>query len=664
MRKKHQKSAPGPDEAEKLTPTENLAENQEPGNLPSEPSIAEIAAEVKRLQQENGRLSRELQDALKRIATLQEQNTRLTSKGADTSTLIGTDWKVRDDDISTTPAVEPAEEPEPEISAYVDDKVEVEEEDVISDYTSPYGTVAESIKAEDYLRFGVDPAKGKKKKKEKGPSVLKMLNPRNLQTSVEKYGFQFSAKRFYLYVLLGLAAAVGTGVLFQLDWYFIAIIGAVALLSIPSIFLASIKGMYTAKQFHDVSDYMEQLLYSFRRKRKILTSLEDVYVAFEDDTGPMKELIGKAIEHIRSAETTGDIHREAFDIIEKEYSNDRLRNAHNFMIAVENNGGKVENSIDLLLDERAMWDERVHLFQKEKNTIKRNITFSIVFSLVLCFAILFIFSVDTLADLQIPKNMLVQCTSTVAILLNLVLFVKITNKFTQSWLLREKKQSDYQILRDYFYVKNFDPAKERKLTLITAACTSLIWIVGLLINKPLIIIAGVAITLFCLLSSRLSYSLTKKNVTKEIQKAFPQWIMELALILQTDNVQVSIAKTLDSAPVVLRPELEQLVENFDVAPHSLKPYTEFLADYDLSDIKSAMKMLYSVSTSGTANIEEQIADLIKRQNILMDKAEKIQNSDQLAGMTTINMVPMLFCILKSVADMTVLVFSLFSLMSI
>lgn len=524
-------------------------------------------------------------------------------------------------------------------------------------------SVADSIKEEDYLRFGVDPVKDKKVKKVKGPSLFKLLNPRNLQTSVEKYGYSFSAKKFYLFTLSALALAVGTGVLFRLDWYFVTLIAVVAGLCTPFIFLTSLKNMYSSKQFHDVSDYMEQLLYSFRRKRKILTSLEDVLVAFEDDKGPMPKLVAKAIDHIRTADTDGDIHREALDIIENEYSNDRLRSIHNFLIAVENNGGAVEKSVDLLLDERAMWDERVHLFQKERDAIKRNITVSIVFSLLLCAAVLFIFSVETLAEMQIPKNLFVQITSTAAILLNLVLFVNVTNKFSQSWLKRENKYSKYQILKNYFFVENFDAAKERKFNIVVALCLSPIWILGLIFNKFVFVAIGAVLCLFCLFSSHLSYKLSKKSTIKEIEKAFPQWMMELALILQTDNVQVSISKTLDSAPVVLRPALEKLVERFEEEPHSLKPYTEFLAEYDLTEIRSTMRMLYSVSTSGSINLDEQISDLIKKQNTLMDKAEKIQNSDYLAGMTTINMVPMLFCILKSVADMTVLVFSLFNLMS-
>lgn len=525
-------------------------------------------------------------------------------------------------------------------------------------------SIDDYVAAEDYMRFGVNPELEKKRKKAKGPSFFELLNPRNLQTSVEKYGYKFSAKSFYLYVFGALLLAVGAGMLFQLDWYFIAGIGVIAMCCVPSIFLASLKGMYSAKQFRDVSDYVEQLLYSFRRKRKILPALEDVYIAFEDDDGPMKERVVQAMEYIRTADTGGDIYREAFDIIEGEYSNDRLRSVHNFLIAVENNGGAVEQSVDLLLDERALWDERVHLFQKEKETIKRNITLSIVFSLILCFGILYIFSVDALAELHIPKNMLVQITSTIAIILNLALFVSVTNKFTQSWLRKETKQTNYQILRDYFYVENYNPAKERKNAIIWTACTSVIWVLGLIIDSLFVTVLGALISLFCAFSSQVSYSIAKKSTMKEIQKAFPQWLMELALILQTDNVQVSISKTLDSAPVVLRPELEKLVESFERAPHALKPFSDFLKGYDLSDIKSAMKMLYSVSASGTANVDEQIADLIKKQNSLMDKAERISNSDNLAGMTTVNMVPMLFCILKSVVDMTVLVFSLFELFAV
>lgn len=186
-------------------------------------------------------------------------------------------------------------------------------------------------------------------------------------------------------------------------------------------------------------------------------------------------------------------------------------------------------------------------------------------------------------------------------------------------------------------------------------------ILGLVLNNKLLLVVGVLISLFCFFSPNISYKLSKKSTIKEIEKAFPQWLMELALLLQGDNVQVAISKTVDSAPVVLRPELDLLVKSFEQNTYSIVPYNNFLADFDLPEIKSAMRMLYSITTTGTGNTDEQITDLIKKQNVLMDRAEKIDNEESLAGFSTLTMVPMLFCIVKSLADMTVLVFSLFNM---
>ena len=512
------------------------------------------------------------------------------------------------------------------------------------------------------LKYGVDPIGGRKVKKDKDrPTFLKLLNPKNLQTEVSKYGYSFSSRKFYFSVLAAMAIAIGVGFLFQLKWYFNMVIIMTCILCVPVIFYVSRKNMYESKRFHDVTNYMEQLLYSFRRKKKILTSLEDVSVSFEGDNGNMKKVIDEAIEYIRTSETSGDIYREALDIIEKEYSNDRLRNVHNFLIAVENNGGAVENPVDLLLDERAMWDQRVHSFQKERNATKRNITLSIVFSLCLCFFILFILNSDSLSQLQIIQNPIVQITSTLVILFNVLLYTKIINKLSQSWLKHEKKHSEYQVLKDYFYVTEFDKKKELKTSVLFSLLFVPVIIIGFVLSKYVLLAVGIIAFLFCLFSSTISYRASRKSTIKEIEKTFPQWLMELALILQGDNVQVAISKTLDTAPVVLRPELHKLVEGFEKEPHSIIPYNKFLEEFDLPEIKSAMRMLYSITTTGTGNVDEQITDLIKKQNVLMDKSEKISNEDHLAGFSTLSMIPMLFCILKSVADMTILVFSLFGM---
>jgi len=513
--------------------------------------------------------------------------------------------------------------------------------------------------------YGLDPVKAKRVPKSKdSPSLGQLINPRNLQREVEKYGYKFNANAFYLSLFATMGVAIGVGFLFQLDWYFIAVLIIASAICVPSIIYTTHKNMYESKRFHDVTNYVEQLLYSFRRKQKILTALEDVQAAFEGDGGPMYRVIGEAIDYIHNANEGEEIFRGALSIIEAEYNNDRLRNAHSFLIAVEKNGGNVENPVDLLLEDRAMWDERVHTFQKDRSNTRRHIIVSLLFSLVLCFFILYILSTDRLAELEIAKNTVVQISSTIIILLDVFLFTSVTKKLSKGWLTREKRHSDYQILKDYFYVTEFNKPQEIKAGLLSSLIFIPLIFVGIFVQKYVLTVVGVIGAALCIAAPFISYNLSRKSTVREIEKAFPQWLMELALILQADNVQVSISKTLTSAPVVLRPALFKLVDGFMADPQSIQPYNKFFEEFDLPEIKSAMRMLYSITTTGTGDMDEQITDLIKKQNILMDKAERIANDDQLAAFSTMSMLPMLFCIFKSVVDMTVLVFSLFSMIKL
>lgn len=515
----------------------------------------------------------------------------------------------------------------------------------------------------NYELYGVDSTKaGKRKVKQKGV-FFKMLNPKNLQTEIAKYGYSFSAKSFLLYILAAVVVATGVSVLFKLRFYLVALVFIFCLCCVPSLLLSSYKDMYEAKRFQDVSNYMETLLYSFRKNKKILSSLQDTLVAFEDDNGRMREVIEEAITYIRTANTNGNLYREALDIIEKEYDTTRLRNLHTFLIAVEANGGVVENPVDLLLEERASWDERTHTFQSERKTTKRNITISIVMSLALCYFLLAIINTEALQDLAIIQNMLVQISSTFVIIACAIMFTITTNKLSTSWLKRDARTTDYYVIKDYFATIDRDRKAEVKSSLIWTALMLPIILLGVILHNTVIIVIGVVCALFCLVSPMLSYNIARKNTIKEIEKAFPQWLMELALLLKYNNVQVAISKTINTAPVVLRPELIKLVQSLVNDSNSIVPYNNFLKDFDLPEIKSAMRMLYSITATGTGNIDEQITNLIKKQNTLMDKAEKISNEDSLAGLSTLTMLPMLFCVAKSLVDMVVLVFSLLTMVN-
>ena len=42
----------------------------------------------------------------------------------------------------------------------------------------------------------------------------------------------------------------------------------------------------------------------------------------------------------------------------------------------------------------------------------------------------------------------------------------------------------------------------------------------------------------------LGYGIAKRKVTRALQKVFPQWLLEVSLLLQSENVQVAIMESL------------------------------------------------------------------------------------------------------------------------
>ena len=52
--------------------------------------------------------------------------------------------------------------------------------------------------------------------------------------------------------------------------------------------------------------------------------------------------------------------------------------------------------------------------------------------------------------------------------------------------------------------------------------------------------------------------------------------MNLSLQLQTDNVHVSLKKTIPDAPFILKQDLTRLVEEIEQQPNALQPYIRFM----------------------------------------------------------------------------------------
>ena len=89
-------------------------------------------------------------------------------------------------------------------------------------------------------------------------------------------------------------------------------------------------------QFQEAITYMEQLLFTFQEKKKILGSLLDIQPLFSDS--PMGEVIRNACDYIRSGEDGNRGFRGANELIEEEYPCQRIRRIHRFLEHVEEYG--------------------------------------------------------------------------------------------------------------------------------------------------------------------------------------------------------------------------------------------------------------------------------------------------------------------------------------
>ena len=117
--------------------------------------------------------------------------------------------------------------------------------------------------------------------------------------------------------------------------------------------------------------------------------------------------------------------------------------------------------------------------------------------------------------------------------------------------------------------------------------------------------AAGAAAIWMLTQEKRKYKHARKRVLREVEKQFPEWLMNLSLQLQTDNVHVSLKKTIPDAPFILKQDLTRLVEEIEQQPNALQPYLRFMREFQIPDVLSAMKILYSMAEFGIGDMGGQ-----------------------------------------------------------
>lgn len=504
-----------------------------------------------------------------------------------------------------------------------------------------------------------DLGKGKKStKKARIWHSLSLLNPKNLKQEVHIYGYNFSWKAHLLLLICSIMGISTIGIIFKLQPLFFTISILAVIFIIPFVVRYMYKQMYEQKRFSDIVTYMEQMLYSFQKNEKIVLALKETSELFEP--GMMKAHIEQAIAYIEEGKSESEqgILREALSIIEESYDCTKLKIVHELLANSEEYGGDCENTILIVLKDLEIWKRRSYKLQANKKQSNIDNIISIIVATILCAVALYVLNgmsamfPTAATNVDIFKVEIIQVSSAIFILLMLLTFIKSSRSLTTNWLKSEDTHDDAYLMDSYDTVINYNDAAERKKSILYAIPFCAAAVVLFIFQMNVLGVISILLAVFMLLQHKTGYNLAKKDVNEAMYLAMPQWFMQIALLLQHNNVQVSLAKSISDAPAVLQKELEELMIRLAENPDKLSSYTDFCKNFDVPEAQSCMKMLHAISESGTGNTNRQIENLIERVNEMQEMADSIHDKNMQFKMKMIFSYPVMGATVKLLIDLT------------
>ena len=274
---------------------------------------------------------------------------------------------------------------------------------------------------------------------------------------------------------------------------------------------------------------------------------------------------------------------------------------------------------------------------------------SVVMSIVICGIVLHL----PVLNMDISTNIFVQILAVIVVILDDFIILRGQGYLSVDYLtvdLLSDEQKYVKKLEDY---KNYDYKKEFKRSILYSIIPAVIMCVCLLYGRQWWAAAAMGIMLMTLNQHKIGHKLMKKNITRQIKSAFPKWLMDIALLIQSENVQVAIQKSREHVPLILRGEVEELIGRLDMEPESSGPYHRFLEKLTLPQINAAMGMLYAVSIGNSGNAEDQIDELITKNLEMLDIADSERLKDNTAGMYLLFLAPVVTASFKLIVDMAV-----------
>ena len=226
----------------------------------------------------------------------------------------------------------------------------------------------------------------------------------------------------------------------------------------------------------------------------------------------------------------------------------------------------------------------------------------------------------------------------------------------------EGGRDEEYVLRSYEKAMNYDEKKEMKRSMLWAV-PFFVAAIYFAAKESWIAIPLFLVTAIMSQQHRFGRNIARRVVSEELYAAFPEWLMQMALLMQHSNVQVSIARSLDGAPKVLVPELNALLQRLKEQPNALSSYTDFCKNFDIPETTSCMKMLYTISEAGTGDAKVKIHNLLGRVQEMRNRAAERKNEQASFKVRMLYSYPVFGASVKLLGDLLVGMMFLFEMLS-
>ena len=434
-------------------------------------------------------------------------------------------------------------------------------------------------------------------------------------------------------------------VLLKLNWYMTAVLMIFALFMIPRHTKRYQTALENQKRFFEVSSYLDTLLYSFVKEEKVVLAISDVSQTLPQ--GKMKSLVEKALDYMQMTFDEIEVLRESLGMIEREYPCQRIHDVHQFMLHVEYYGGEIEKPVTLLLTDKGRWERRIKeaMAQRKKQFV--DVVLSVVASLLICGAIVYL----PVMDMDISDEWFVQIFTVLVIMVNDFIILKAQKFLMVDWITLQLTEEEEYYVKKMKEFQNYAESKEKKLSMVLGVIGSALTIVLWFVGNEWLVAAGLFLTLFFFNQHRIGKNLLRKSLIKEIKYVFPNWLLDIVLLLQSENVQVALQKSREYVPGVLKEELYQLTDRLELQPESSEPYHLFLKEFAIPEVHSAMGILYSLSIGNSGNADKQISELVEKNLELLDDTERELLHNSSSGMYLLFLLPVVVASFKLIVDM-------------